>query len=257
MTETIRCWPGDALGNRFLLLREAEIEEMGASVGRLAEFYCAEVYDGLLLTFPEGGEVRSRVTVVNRDGSQGGTCLNGARLVARWTRQPRGVLRMDGRLVRFTMGAADQVTLHISAAELPNPNEIVERSCAGVSGDFVPFWNPHWLVEDMDDDALFDLGEAANEDTDTFPNGVNVHAVKQESDRIWNLRVYERGVGITESCGSAAMALCLKLWQGDAARRLTVAFEGGRMAMEQRTDGEVRQRGRALLGRPADIVASP
>ena len=72
----------------------------------------------------------------------------------------------------------------------------------------VSMGNPHAVIfieEQLDDDKLNMYG-AAIESHDRFPNKVNVEFVKAISKEESIVRVFERGVGITKSCGTGACA---------------------------------------------------
>ncbi|MFX0060389.1 MAG: diaminopimelate epimerase, partial [Candidatus Heimdallarchaeota archaeon] len=72
----------------------------------------------------------------------------------------------------------------------------------------VSMGNPHAVIfvnEQLDDNKLTMYG-AAIESHDRFPNKVNVEFVKAISKEESIVRVFERGVGITKSCGTGACA---------------------------------------------------
>ncbi|MFX0134681.1 MAG: diaminopimelate epimerase [Candidatus Hodarchaeota archaeon] len=72
----------------------------------------------------------------------------------------------------------------------------------------VSMGNPHAVIfveEQLNDDKLNMYG-AAIESHDRFPNRVNVEFVKAISKEEGIVRVFERGVGITKSCGTGACA---------------------------------------------------
>ena len=67
--------------------------------------------------------------------------------------------------------------------------------------------NPHavFFVDDIKTTELRQTGASLNLETDVFPQGVNV-GFCVIGDKALRLRVYERGVGETKSCGSGATA---------------------------------------------------
>ena len=72
----------------------------------------------------------------------------------------------------------------------------------------VSMGNPHAVIfteQEINDDQLNMYG-AAIESHHRFPNKVNVEFVKPLSNEECNVRVFERGVGITKSCGTGACA---------------------------------------------------
>jgi diaminopimelate epimerase len=62
-------------------------------------------------------------------------------------------------------------------------------------------------------------------------------------DRL-RFRVWERGAGITEACGSGACAAIVNTARrGLAGRRATIVLDGGELDMEWRADGHVTMTG--------------
>lgn len=71
--------------------------------------------------------------------------------------------------------------------------------------------NPHIvsLMDDVDQEELEQTGRLANHLPEVFPNGVNVSFVQVlEKNKIF-VRTYERGVGLTNACGTAMSASSL------------------------------------------------
>jgi diaminopimelate epimerase len=119
----------------------------------------------------------------------------------------------------------------------------------------VSMGNPHLAcLTDAPLDGL-DLTGAPEFDRDLFPDGVNVELVNpvpDDSDRAHiRLRVVERGVGETRSCGTGACAAAYAALDasGRAAGTVLVDVPGGRLTVQ--VDPET-----TVLTGPAVIVAS-
>lgn len=134
---------------------------------------------------------------------------------------------------------------------LARPGESVHtvRSDVGVVavGDEAPEWveggvlralrvdagNPHLVlhVADHDDVDLEKLGRHANE---VVPGGVNVETVTAGDDpHHVTMRVYERGVGRTDACGTGACASAAAAFRWSlASQRVTVHQPGGPATVE-------------------------
>jgi diaminopimelate epimerase len=119
-------------------------------------------------------------------------------------------------------------------------------------GRAVSMGNPHLAcLTDVDVDTL-DLTTAPAVDAQLFPDGVNVEFVNVvEAGRHVRLRVSERGVGETRSCGTGA---CAAAWAaleaaGAATGTVTVDVPGGRLGVtvDERT---------TVLSGPAVVVAA-
>jgi len=148
----------------------------------------------------------------NADGSLAEMCGNGARLFARYLVDAGWV--PAGRLVFETRGGtrvADvpldgDVTVGMGAARLgaETSTRISGRSFAGVAVDV---GNPHLVCLADIDLSTVDLGPQPWFDPAVFPDGVNIEvATAVGADRV-AMRVHERGVGETRSCGTGTVAV--------------------------------------------------
>lgn len=101
------------------------------------------------------------------------------------------------------------------------------------SGDAAGIANPHLvlLVDDVDAARVTQHGPRLERD-DRFPNGTNVEFVEAAgADRI-RMRVWERGVGETLSCGTGACAAAAVAHRrGMVGERVVVAVTGGELVV--------------------------
>jgi diaminopimelate epimerase len=77
------------------------------------------------------------------------------------------------------------------------------------TGEVLDLGNPHLAVVDAalaDDLALLDLTALPDLDPAVFPRGANVELVTPARDGAVSVRVHERGVGETRSCGTGTVA---------------------------------------------------
>lgn len=183
--------------------------------------------DGLLL-LTGSGVLDFGFRMFNPDGSEAETCLNGVRCVARAGFAALGlraaevalptsavaVARVDDLApgvftVRETAGPAalDAAAwpLHGAGArivEAPVPMLATARAFTAVA---MP--NPHLVafVEAVDDAELSAIGAACEAAPDWLPNRANVSFVVPTGADLF-VRTFERGVGLTNSCGSAMAA---------------------------------------------------
>jgi diaminopimelate epimerase len=120
------------------------------------------------------------------------------------------------------------------------------------SGLAVSMGNPHLAcLTDVDLDSL-DLSVAPTFDTALFPDGVNVEVIEVlEPGTHIRLRVFERGVGETRSCGTGACAAAYAALVADGRAEGTVVVDvpGGRLSVQ--VDG-----GTTVLTGPAVIVSA-
>jgi diaminopimelate epimerase len=109
--------------------------------------------------------------------------------------------------------------------------------------------NPHvvFFVPDAEAVDPAQLGPAIEHDP-MFPRRVNVSFASVGADGVIRLRVWERGVGVTRACGSAACATIVAATRrGLAQRKAQVRLDGGTLAMEWREDGHVMMTGPVAL----------
>lgn len=154
----------------------------------------------------------------NADGSIAEMCGNGTRVFAHWV-YSRGLVGEAEFLVgtragakKVTVSEADQYRAIVSV-------EMGEAAVTGVSSCFVgeskfagmgvDMGNPHLacVVPGLDAESLAALDLVKPQfDEEFFPQGVNVEILTELSDGTVDMRVYERGVGETRSCGTGTVA---------------------------------------------------
>lgn len=191
----------------------------------------------------------------NADGSVAEMCGNGMRVFARYLVDagfesgPEFVVGSRAGDRRVAVHPDGSVTVWMGPAAITGASvAIVDgRSFSGVA---VNVGNPH-LVSIVDDDVVeLDLREEPRYDTDFFPEGVNLEFVNPVGEGALRMRVHERGVGETRSCGTgtvAAVAAALHLAGTDTGES-TVDIPGGQVTVGlQRSD--------ATLTGPAEFVA--
>jgi len=228
--------------------------------------------DGLLLLTAADDAHEFGMRMFNADGSESETCLNGLRCTARAGFAALGVERARVRLktsdaivmrdpdlaagvftVRETAGPASR---DITAWPMTiGRSENVDTPIAGLPTDraftAVAMPNPHLVtfVDRIDEADLVRVGSACEAAPDWLPNRANVSFVEVRGRDLF-VRTFERGVGLTDSCGSAmgasTYAACLtrRIPFGVAT---TVFNKGGRIRAEASADGMVTLSGNATV----------
>jgi len=191
----------------------------------------------------------------NADGTVAEMCGNGLRLFARYlleaglvdvaefrvgTRSgPRPVQVHDAGWVTVGMGAVHTAGYSMATVE-----------GTGFEGLIVDVGNPHLAcVTEVPVDQL-DLTVPPGHDPAVFPHGVNVEFVNVVSEGEVRMRVHERGVGETRSCGTgtvAAVAAALNA-DGRSSGVADVEVPGGRVRVVLTEDA-------STLSGPAVMVA--
>ena len=198
----------------------------------------------------------------NADGTLAEMCGNGARVFVRYldatgliTDNEVNIATRSG-LVPVIMNSDLSVTVDMGRPFVPevlDPAYVIigERSWPLVSVE-VP--NPHAVVfvdELADAGSLMVAPEVRP--ANTFPNGVNIEFVVDLGPDHVSMRVHERGVGETQSCGTGA---CAVAWaqarrRGEPVLPVTTLVDvpGGQLRVTESTEGHL------LLTGPADLVA--
>lgn len=199
----------------------------------------------------------------NADGSVAQMCGNGARVFVAHLRE-LGLIE-PGSLAIATRGGTRAVELGMSgeiSVDMGPPEFLQEdltvRPCEGTGPGFpaqgVLMPNPHAVtwVDSLDQAGAL-LDSPLVNPGDTFPEGVNVEFVRVLAERHVALRVFERGVGETLSCGTgacaAAVATLRRAGEQPTGQHVRVDVPGGRLDVVWRPDGNVELRG------PVAVVA--
>lgn len=198
----------------------------------------------------------------NADGSVAEMCGNGTRVFAHWVRS-RGLVDSDSFVVG-TRAGAKQVTVHsfdehdAQVSVEMGPAEVTGVSTASMAGENfaglgVDMGNPHLaaVIPGLTPESLADMAFTQPEfDHEFFPHGVNVEVLTQLVDGAVSMRVFERGVGETRSCGTGTVAAARAALAdaGEGAGTVTVNVPGGQVQVE------IFDGGSRLTG-PSRIVA--
>ena len=229
--------------------------------------------DGILLLTAGDATHEFGMRMFNSDGSEAETCLNGLRCVARAGFEALGIdearVRLktsDAHVSRDPDLAAGVVTIREVAGPVDldvshwpmhvGVERIVEAPIAQLGSErvftAVAIPNPHLVcfVETIDEAELVALGTQCEAAPDWLPNRANVSFVEVRGANLLFVRTFERGVGLTDSCGSAmaasTYAACLTRRCGFGTE-ITVHNRGGLVRAEAREDGMVRLSGNATV----------
>jgi diaminopimelate epimerase len=278
MADTLPFTKGHGTENDFVLVPDLEgsLDLTPAQVALLTDRRAGIGADGVIRVVPtaqagepavaeHAGEARWFMDYRNADGSLAEMCGNGSRVFAAYLRR-EGLETADEfaiatragvKRVRFEPGGPVAVNLGRwrLAAEAEASDDGIDalvhldghEPFSAVSLDL---GNPHTVValpESVDLDAL-DLLRApvVNPEPDS---GTNVELVRPLGAGHLRMRVHERGVGETRSCGTgaAAAALATRFWAGGRGDTWTVDVPGGRLRVRALPGDEVELAGPAAL----------
>jgi diaminopimelate epimerase len=230
-----------ALGNHFLVVEEPPWPITPARARLLCDFTRGLGADGVLELAIDGDEVA--VVVHNRDGSIAEVSGNGTRIAVAHAaeRLGRGELRVRTGAGTGTASvlADGRIAVRLGQASLAGAQEDRDAPDPGVAYRFVSVGNPHCVltVEDPGDFPLTAEGPRL-EAHPRFPERTNVEAVAAVDAHRVRMRVWERGVGETQACGSGACAAAVAaIADGRCTSPVTVDMPGG--AVEVGVDDEL------------------
>ncbi|MGH8880657.1 MAG: diaminopimelate epimerase [Stackebrandtia sp.] len=190
--------------------------------------------DGVLRVMRSDGEAAWFMDYRNADGSVAEMCGNGVRVFARYLAATRLVSTSEPLAVA-TRGGTRHVTFcddgEISAdLGVPTVTGEVKVGVEGRSYDAlsVGMSNPHAVAFVDTLDEVGELRDAPDYSADDFPDGVNVEFITGPAGNI-RMRVHERGVGETRSCGTGAVAAAAVALGGPGT--CTVDVPGGRLTV--------------------------
>ena len=262
---------GHGTGNDFIVLPDldATLSLSAGLVRALCDRHAGLGADGVLrvvrterATEPD---VRSQAAVAayfmdyrNADGSIAEMCGNGVRVFARYL-QSAGLIdgaaesltvatRGGPRAVRFD---GDRVTVNMGPSQVRHEHPTVEVSglIAARAGVALDMPNPHVVVELADETELarIELGRAPVV-VPALPEGQNVEFIVRTGPTALRMRVHERGVGETQSCGTGICAAVVAAAAGGPRDATwSVDVPGGRCWVSWGSDGSVQLTGPAVL----------
>ena len=267
----------NGLGNQITVLDlRGSKHVVGADEARAIAAEPRAAFDQLMVLHdPVTPGTDAFVRIYNTDGSEAGACGNGTRCVAwamtadpqmgdaareRLTLQTKAgllpTLRLDETTFTVDMGAPrlnwDEIplaepfedTAHFELQIGPIDDPILHTPCA------VNMGNPH-AVFFVDDPYRFNLEQIGPllENHPIFPDRANIELAAVEAPDHIVLRVWERGAGITQACGSGACAaLVAGVRRELTARKAVVSLPGGDLTIEWReSDGHVLMTGPATF----------
>jgi diaminopimelate epimerase len=245
------------LGNDFVVLdaRARPLSLSESQVQAIANRRTGVGFDQLLIIEPAQKDGDAFMTVRNADGGVVSSCGNGARCVADLMMADTGkdavILETLAGPVAASHGENGQVAVNMGPAKLDWQDiplameentghlDIVVGSLSNPVA--VSMGNPHvvFFVKDVEAVDLARLGPMI-ETHALFPNRTNVEVVEVLDRSHMRMRVWERGVGVTQACGTGACAVGVAgVRRNLTDREVTVTLDNGDLHIEWREDGHV------------------
>ncbi len=262
-------------GNDFVIIENLKEEELNYSV--LAKTFCNRHFgigaDGLIVLLPSR-EADFKMRIFNGDGSEAEMCGNGIRCLARHIYEKgyastekfrietrAGIIVpecavVNGKVekVRVDMGRPRYGDLHPKAGEfltLSAQNLMIklklDDNAKGVEGGTVSMGNPHYVIfkEKGDPWNLEEHGKLLSLHPE-HPHQSNVEFVEILGPSRLRVKVWERGVGPTQACGTGACAVmaAARILKG-MPEKIEVEMPGGLLEIEWDGKGAIYMSGAA------------
>jgi diaminopimelate epimerase len=270
------------LGNNYIYVNMFEETIAEADLADLAVVvsnpYTGIGSDGMILICPsEKAPVKMRI--FNNDGSEAKNCGNGLRCVAKYAYE-NGIVNEEeftietlgglvtAKLIIDENHQVSQVTVNMGNPILipdqvpvkgfSNKDSVINEPVSFKGSDLkmtaVSMGNPHaiFFVDDIEEAPLHSLGPVIEKDP-IFPDWVNAEFVEIVSEQELHFRVWERGSGITQACGTGACAAAVAAILNKKAEKntdITVHLAGGDLIINWQDDGDV------LMTGPAEVICT-
>lgn len=248
-------------GNLFVVL-DGRVVRLGAHLAEWARAVCSLDYgwavhgqrvrpDGLMVVVPKREDQACTMRIWNADGSEPETCGNGLRCAAKYAYEAGIVQRTECVLydgagqhacaleldasgtavvaARISMG---RPRLESLVRVLHSQNDLVQGAAVNVG-------NPHFVLQvpSVATAPVTTLGPRLERHA-AFPQGANIEFLALRDAHHAELRVWERGCGETQACGSGTVAAAVAAEAlGRARMPLRVSLPGGVLTVSRRFDG--------------------
>jgi diaminopimelate epimerase len=259
MTDLVPYLKMNGLGNDFIVVdaRASKYQFTQSQIARLCDRANGIGCDQFIVMEPspyESANVFMRI--YNEDGGEVDACGNASRCIAALVAQEIGAAdvtiatnagllasHVDADVVTVDMGAPKFDWQDIPLSEEFGDTRGIELQIGPIDAPVlhtpavVNVGNPHavfWVTDDPDGFDLHLFGPLL-ENHPIFPERANISLAQIVSPERIKVRVWERGVGLTRACGTAACAVAVCAARtGRTGREVTIALPGGDLALEWR-----------------------
>lgn len=242
------------LGNDFMVIDciTQNVHLSPETIKRLADRHTGIGFDQLLLVEPPyTPDTDFHYRIFNADGSEVEQCGNGARCFARFVKLKglikKNVLKVSTQkgIIILTINANDTVKVNMGEpsfepAKIPfkavkaEKTYIIRAQEQTVLCGVASMGNPHCVIQ-VDDVITAQVNKLGPilESHDRFPAKANIGFMQLIDRNNINLRVFERGVGETQACGTGACAaVAVGINQSILDNKVKVSLPGGDLLIE-------------------------
>ena len=261
MTEKIKFTKMHGAGNDYIYVNTMLYEVPNPSQAAIlwSDRHKGIGSDGLVLigrsSIPEAD---FSMRIFNADGSEAMMCGNASRCIGKYlyergltTKTEILLLTLSGiktLCLHVKDGMVESVTVDMLEPVLENESQFV-ASRDLKKGTFVSMGNPHYVIFTDNVDQVGETGRIL-EYHPAFPQRCNIEFARVDSNGSIRTRVWERGSGITQACGTGACATAVAAFiTGRSGRQSQIVMDGGTLNIELReSDNHV------LMTGPAEFV---
>lgn len=200
--------------------------------------------DGLVLIGSSSiPEADFSMRIFNADGSEAMMCGNASRCIGKYLFERGLTDKTEIRLLTLSgikvlsLLVKDNIveSVTVDMLEPTLEDETLFIPSRGLSqGTFVSMGNPHYVIFTDDVDQVGESGKGL-EFHPAFPQRCNIEFACVKTDGVIRTRVWERGSGITQACGTGACATAVAaVLTGRADRKSQIIMDGGTLCIEWR-----------------------
>ena len=258
-------------GNDYIYVNVAQhpIDDPVAAAIKWSDRHKGIGSDGLVLIGKSSmPEADFTMRIFNADGSEAMMCGNASRCIGKYlfgkgltTKTEIRLLTLSGIKVLYlhiTDDIVESVTVDMGEPILEDATQFIASRGLDM-GTFVSMGNPHYVIFTDDVDQVDETGRSL-EYHPAFPQRCNIEFAHIEADGSIRTRVWERGSGITQACGTGACATAVAAaLTGKAGRTSQIVMDGGTLNIEwceaDRSDGgRFFQKNHVYMTGPAAFV---
>ena len=216
-------------------------------------------FDQLLTILPAKDDGDIFLKINNPDGSEAEACGNGTRCVA-------DLIMEEGNFSKITIetkagslicqrDSNENITVNmgkvktnwddIPLSKFTDTLQVTLENAPFTNCTCVNIGNPHavFFCDNTDAINLNEVGPILEKHS-MFPQGANIEFATVETRKKIRMRVWERGAGITEACGSGACAVLVAAVRNELTERnAEVSLDGGNLNIEWTDSGSILMTG--------------
>lgn len=239
-------------GNDFMVV-DSRLNDMSFSSDQIIELadYKRSVGFDQLLMIENSSIADVKVSIFNCDGSKAQACGNGSRCVAKLILEELNksniTMEINHKLIN-AHHAEDKISVNMGKAKIIEQDILFKEA----KGSLIDVSNLH-IVTLSDVNPQY-YGKIISQDS-RFHDGVNVNFVQLVDKEIIKLQTWERGVGLSLSCGSGACASFAFLLNKNLIKEeITVIQPGGSLNIKLNNNDEIIMTGEASISYYGKII---